>query len=197
MKSKPIIVFLLFYILLIHSGITLACQCPLTSLSRDECNKYEIIFRGRVIRNTPCSSGSGEAVFEIKELFKGQVFAEFIVLYACNTECASSFNPGEEWIIYTNYKQVDKAKMDWCSRSRKRIKNEKEDYYSVTYGNNYEDELVFLRKELGTFKVIEKKQENLQGHRNLLPNTRQLIITLFVSLAVVVLFLYLFNKYFK
>lgn len=195
MKLKHIIAFIIFFILSVQN--TYACQCPLTVLSLDECSKYEIIFRGRVIKNTTCDSKPGEAIFEIKELFKGKVFAEFSVLYDCGTECASTFNVGEEWIIYTNYKQVDKARMDWCSRSRKFFKNEKEDFYAVTYGNSYDDELVFLRKQLGIYKVMEKKTEDMQGHRNIIPSMSQLIITLIISLAVVVLFLYLFNKFFR
>lgn len=194
---KKKLISLLFFCFLFFAESLKACQCPLTSLSLDECAKYEIIFRGRVIKNTTCNSKPGESVFEIKELFKGKVHAQFTVLYDCNTECASSFNEGEEWIIYTNYKQVDNARMDWCSRSRKYFKNEKEDFYSVTYGNNYDDELLFLRKNLGTYKVMEQKTEEMPGHRNIIPSMSQLIITLFISLAVVVLFLYLFNKYFR
>lgn len=186
-----------FCLFFLQALVTKACQCPLTALSLDECNKYQIIFRGKVISNTTCNNKPGEVTFDIIELYRGKIRQQFKVVYECNEECSSTFNAGEEWIIYTNYRQIDNAKMNWCSRSRKFFKNEKEDFYTVTYGNTYEDELVFLRKNLGTYKVLENHLEADAGPRNIIPSKTQIIITLFVSLAVVVLFLQLFNKYFK
>lgn len=163
----------------------------------DEANKYEIIFRGRVKSKTDCLDKKGEALFEILELYRGRVNATFKVIYDCDVECAQTFNAGEEWIIYTKYKQADNAKMDWCSRSRRHIKNEKEDFYAVTYGNTYDEELTFLRDNLGTYKVMDNREENAAGKRNIIPSRTQLIITLFVSLAVVVLFIQLFKRFLK
>lgn len=197
MKIKSYIISLLFFLLLLNSTSAIACQCPITVLSLEECNKYDIIFRGKITSNSGCVDKKGEAVFEIIELYKGRINAAFPVIFTCEIECAQAFNVGEEWIIYTNYKQADKGVMDWCSRSRKFFKNEKEDFYSVTYGNSYDDELEFLRKNLGTYKTMKAREENQAGKRNIIPSKTQLIITLFISLAVVILFLQLFKKYFK
>lgn len=197
MKLKVLLYILFPLFGLMNTGRILACQCPLTTLSIQECDKYDVIFRGKIISNSGCVNKNGEAVFEIIELYKGRVNATFKVLFECEVECAQSFNVGEEWIIYTNYKQADNAKMDWCSRSRKYIKNEKEDFYAVTYGNDYDDELKFLRDNLGTYKVMKNREENQAGKRNIIPSKTQLIITLFISLAVVILFLQLFKKFFK
>lgn len=197
MKFKSPIFLLISCFIILNWSFALACQCPLTTLSKEECNKYDIIFRGKVKSNSTCVDKNGEAAFEILELYKGRVNVTFKVLYECEVECAQVFNAGEEWIIYTNYKQADKAKMDWCSRSRKYFKHEKEDFYTATYGNNYDDELTFLRKNLGTYKVMKEREENQAGKRNIIPSQTQLIITLFISLAVVILFLQLFKKFFK
>ena len=86
--------------------------------------------------------------------------------------------------------------MDWCSRSRKFFKNEKEDFYTVTYGNDYYDELKFLRQKLGLHR-LRKEVSNATEERNLIPTKAQTIIMLFVSLGAIFLFYWLFKKYFK
>jgi len=197
MKIRSIILFVFTCLALIKPTEIIACQCPLTTLSLDECNKYDVVYRGKIVSVNPCNNNSSEAIFEILELYKGRVNAKFKVLFDCKVECVQEFNPGEEWIIYSNYKQADNAKMDWCSRSRKLIKNEKEDFYAVTYGNSYDEELDFLRKNLGTYKTMRDREENQAGKRNIIPSRTQLIITLFISLAVVILFLQLFKRFFK
>lgn len=196
---KPILVQRFFFViafslLFIKTGN--ACQCPFTVLSLNECARYEVIFRGVVESNTDCIDKKGIAVFKILELYKGNSFEAFKVAYDCNVPCAMKFNVGEEWIIYTRYKQVDKGALDWCSRSRKYFKNEKEDFYTVTYGNTYDDELSFLRTKLG-FHALLKNNPYEKTQRNIIPSRAQLIITLLISLVSIVLFYYFFNKYFK
>ena len=173
-----------------------ACQCPLTILSLEECNKYEIIFKGKLLRVIDCDHKFGEAVFEIQELYKGNATKEFKVLFECDVECAQKFNPGDEWIIYSRYKQIDNAKIEWCSRSRKFFKIDKEDFYTVTYGNDYYDEVKFLREKLGLHRLLVEHKSQIEN-RNTRPDTKQMIIILISSLAAIVLFYYLFNKFFR
>ncbi|MCE3260527.1 MAG: hypothetical protein K0S12_2168, partial [Bacteroidetes bacterium] len=52
-------------------SICSACQCPVTSLSLAECNKYEIIFQGRIDSVRTCNRNFGEAFFTVDELYKG------------------------------------------------------------------------------------------------------------------------------
>lgn len=106
------------------------------------------------------------------------------------------FLPGEEWIIYSRYKQLGNAMMDWCSRSRKYFKNENEDFYSVTYGNDYYDEVAFLRKNLGTHRFLQTHISEDQG-RNVIPGITQTIVLVLCSLLAIVLFYWLFNRFFK
>lgn len=174
---------------------SLACTCPTTVLGMEECNKYEIIFKGRVKSSIDCDLKFGEAVFEIQELYKGNATKEFKVLFECNGECAKTFQAGEEWIIYSRYKQIDNAMMDWCSRSRKHFRNEIEDYYYVLYGNDYADEVKFLQEHLGLHRFVEKKAA--VENRNIRPSTLQSAIILIISLLAIILFYYLFNRYMK
>jgi hypothetical protein len=161
-----------------------------------ECDKYEIIFKGKITSVKTCKDKPGEAVFELEELYKGNSANKFTVLYECEVPCAMNLNVGEEWIIYGNYKQIDNARLDWCSRSRKYFKNDNEDFYTVTHGNDYYDEVEFLRNNFGSHRFTQAKTSQNQGH-NQLPTTTQTIILVICSLLVIVLFYWLFGRFFK
>lgn len=173
-----------------------ACQCPLTQLSLEECNKYEVIFKGKIVKVIECDNKFGEALFEVQELYKGNSEEKFKVLFECKVDCAQKFSVGDEWIIYSRYKQLDNALMDWCSRSRKFFKIDSEDFYTYTYGNDYEDELVFLRKNLGLHRTLVEKKSQIDG-RNIKPSINQTILVLLISVGAIVLFYYLFNKFLR
>lgn len=175
---------------------SLACQCPLTTLGIDECNKYEVIFKGKIITVKNCNQNLGEAIFEVEELYKGNLPNQFKVLFECKVECAQQFNVGEEWIVYSRYKQIDNALMNWCSRSRKYFKNPKEDFYTVTYGNDYDDEVKFLREKLGLHRLLATVKNASEG-RNIKPNANQTIVILISSIIFLFLFYWLFNKWYK
>lgn len=194
MKYKIII---LLSFLIHHSSFLIACQCPVTKLSLKECDKYEIIFRGRIIKDTLLEGKKGEATFEILELYKGVVPPQFKVLFETGTECAQVFAIGEEWIIYTIYKQATNAKMDWCSRSRKYFKNEKLDFYTVTYGNDYDDELKFLREKLGLHRTLGESDAKPNWQGNQIPTQKEFIIYLLLSIIGVVGFIFLAKKFLK
>jgi hypothetical protein len=175
---------------------SLACTCPPLKLNIQETEKYDLIFRGTVVSVKPCAGVPGEAVFEIQELYKGNTPPRFSVLFHCDEECALGFKQGEEWIIYTRYKQISNAMMDWCSRSRKFYLHDKEDFYKVNFGNDYFEELRYLRTNLGLHRLLVKK-ETEAGNRNILPNTTQLAIALLCSIAAIVVFYILFRKFFR
>lgn len=183
-------------VFLINMNAGFACQCPTTSLSTEECDKYEIIFRGKILSVKTCADKFGEAVFEIEELYKGNATKKFTVLFECTGDCAMKLLAGDEWIIYSRYKQVTNAMMDWCSRSRKLFHNANEDFYAVNYGNDYDDEVEFLRKNLGRHRFLQDAKEE-GGNRNKLPSTNETIVLFVCSLLAIVLFYWLFNKLFK
>jgi len=185
---------LLVVLLLNFSEPLSACQCPLTTLSLKESDKYELIFKGKIVSVKNCEGKFGEALFEIDELYKGNATPKFTVLFECGGECAIGFNAGEEWIIYSRYKQINNALMDWCSRSRKFFKFDKEDFYTETYGNDYEDEVKFLRDSLKLHRLLkeEKKDDN---NRNKLPGLSDTIYLLLGSIAAVVIFLILARRF--
>lgn len=191
--KKIIIIFLILFCFSIKTN---ACQCPLTQLSKAECSKYELIFRGKVISVATCKDKPGVALFEIDDLYKGNLPKQFQMLFTCDDPCSSEFKVGEEWIIYTSFKQINNGLMDWCSRSRRFIKNEKEDFYAATYGNSYNDEVKFLQDSLGLHRLMKEQPVNMQ-HRNQLPTNNQSILILISSILAIFLFYFLFNKFFK
>jgi len=190
MKTTVLIIFCFF------TSLGEACQCMLTNLSKQECSKYEIIFRGKIKEVVSCNNKPGEAIFEVLDLFKGAASKKIMVMFDCNDPCAIGFKEGEEWIIYSRYRQVNKAMMDWCSRSRKFIGNQKQDFYAVTYGNSYDEELKFLNDSLGLHRLL-KEEPLTNADRNKRPTVNQSIVMLILSLVSIVVFYYLFNKFFK
>jgi hypothetical protein len=196
MKYILHILIVFFFLGVLTSEAQTACECPVTVLTKKECSKYEIIFRGKVLSVAPCKNKPGVAVFEVQDLYKGSLTKNFKVLFSCEDPCARPFQEDEEWIIYTRYKQIDNAMIDWCSRSRKFIKLQAEDYYLVTHGISYDDEIKFLQDSLGLHRLM-KEQANASQHRNLLPTTNQSILILVVSILFILAFYYLFNKFFK
>jgi hypothetical protein len=185
---------ILIFLLLSYSSS--GCECPLSSLDLATCNNYEIIFRGKIISVKDCDNNYGEAMFAVDELYKGNATREFKVLFECGVPCAQKLLPGQEWIIYSRYKQIDNALLDWCSRSRMHFSNEKEDFYTFTYGNDYDAEVKFLQTQLGVHRVLVNHQ-NQDVQRNIIPNMKQVIITILISLIAILLFYWLFNRFFK
>lgn len=187
---------LIFCALLFASLSGWCCQCPPTTLSRAETEKYEIIFRGQVQTVKACGERPGEAVFKVEELYKGNAAETFTVQFDCEHECAVGFRTGEEWIIYSRYRQMNLALMDWCSRSRRFIQKEKEDFYTVNYGNDFMTEVNFLRSELGLHRLL-LPAEDQSGNRNRLPGTTQSVVLILVSITAMVVFYILFKRFFR
>jgi len=185
---------IIFFLLL--TSRSWACECPLSALDLSTCSKYEIIFRGKIISVKDCNDNYGEALFAVDELYKGNATKEFKVLFECGVPCAQKLLPGQEWIIYSRYKQIDNALLDWCSRSRMHFANEKEDFYTFTYGNDYDDEVKFLQTSLGLHRVLVNHQ-NQDVQRNVIPDMKQVIVTILISLIAIVLFYWLFNRFFR
>lgn len=186
---------LVILLLMLAWNFVFACQCPLTKLDKNEIAKYEIVFKGS-IKSIKLNKAKSEAIFSISELYKGIIAQEFKILFNDEDQCKLDLRVGEQWIIYTNYYQVDNAKLDFCSRSRKYIKNVKEDFYAETTGITFDDELRYLQTNLGLHKVL-KNDLNKVENRNVLPNTNQLIIYLVLSIIGVVFFYYILNQLFK
>jgi len=190
MKGLSAILLFLFL-----SKFSIACQCPVTALNEAELAKYDIIFKGK-IKELKLDKARSEAVFMVNELYKGMVSGEFKLLFDNEDQCKLELRNGDEWIIYANYHQIDNAKLDFCSRSRKYIKNIKEDFFEATSGVSYDEEIAFLQTKLGLHKPL-KKNPNAVENRNIIPTSNQMIIGFICSLLGLFLFYWIFNRLFK
>lgn len=188
--------YYIIFVFLWSSKVTSACQCPLTGLNETETNKYSIIFRGKISSFILKEDTYSEAVFEVKELYKGNSKQTFKILINNSDPCKLDLRIGEEWIIYANYKQIDNAVLDFCSRSRKFFSNSKEDFFYTTTGVTYDEELRYLQSHLGLHKLL-KEDTNKVENRNQLPNKNQFIIILIASLLGVIAFYWFIKKLLK
>lgn len=186
----------IIFLFIISCKISFACQCPVTALNEAEINKYDLIFRGKITAINLKENANSEAVFELSELYKGNSRKQFKVLFNNEDPCKLDLRIGEEWIIYTNYKQIDNAQLDFCSRSRKFFKNLKEDFFYVTTGVTYDEELRYLQLKLGLHKLL-KEDINKVENRNQLPSKNQFILILVSSLFGIIVFYWLIKKILK
>jgi len=185
--------FILFLSLV--SKLSFGCQCPLSALDTKELSKYEIVFKGK-IKSIKLDKERSEAIFVISELYKGMMRDEFKILFNDADPCKLELRVGDEWIIYTNYFQIDNAKLDFCSRSRKYIKNIKEDYFAETTGITFDEEQRYLQENLGLHKLM-KNNPNIVENRNIIPDQTQFVVMLICSMLGLVIFYWLFGKFFK
>ena len=190
MKHIIIIFFFIF-----TTKASLACQCPITQLNEKELSKYEIIFKG-FIKSIKLNKNKSEAIFSVSELYKGMIAQNFKIFFNDEDPCKLQLRVGEEWIIYTNYYQVDNAKLDYCSRSRYYIKNINEDFFAEITGMSYDEELRYLQTNLGLHKLLNETSNKIEN-RNIIPNANQLIITLLFSITGLLGFYMIVNKLFK
>lgn len=186
---------IIIILLILSCKLSHACQCPITSLTDKEINKYDIIFKGK-IKSVKLNKENSEAVFTIDELYRGLLAQDFKIIFNDEDVCKIELRAGDEWIIYTNYNQIDNAKLNFCSRSRKFFKNNKEDFFAETTGISYEEELRYLQTNLGLHKLM-KENPNKVENRNILPTGNQSIIILICSILGLVFFYVLINKLFK
>lgn len=185
----------LFIYIVFLTQIGFACQCPTTILNTDELNKYDIIFRGKV-NYVKIDGANSEAIFSVNELYKGMLAQNFKVLFNNDDDCKLEIRKGDEWIIYSNYHQIDNAKLDFCSRSRAYIKNIKEDFFTVNTGVSYDEEIKYLQLNLGLHKLM-KNNPNKVENRNIIPNKKQFAIILIFSLIGLLLFYWIVGKLLK
>lgn len=189
--------FLLIIICLVFTTQGTACQCPVSSLNAVELAKYDIICKGK-ISHIQLKQDKSDFIFEVQELYKGSITEKFRLLFNDLDPCKLNLREGDEWIIYTRYKQINNSQLDVCSRSRMFFKNAKEDYFAINSGISYDDELVYLRKQLGLHRCLKNDydQEDV-SKRNIIPSSTQFVVILLVSIAGLVFFYWLVQKFLK
>ena len=196
--KKIILLFFLFI-----TGRMLACDCPpLEPISEALCKKYDLIFDAKIDSVAPCGTdGDGIAYFTIISLYKGSAEQHIAVSYDCRSACMMSFAAGEEWIIYAIYSRFNKAQVDLCSHSRKRITGGTADYYEAASQRSFGQENDWLKSSLGIQPYAQHNalndQEKSMAPHNDQPSAMGKIWLLLVSLAAMLIVYVVSKKYFK
>ena len=175
----------------------LACQCPVSILNEAELAKYDIICKGK-ISHIELKKDKSSFSFDVQELYKGTITEKFTMLFNDLDPCKLNLREGDEWVIYTRFKQINNAELDMCSRSRMFFKNAKEDYFAINNGTSYDDEVIYLRKYLGLHRCLKNNydQEDV-SKRNIIPSSTQFVVVLLFSIAGLVFFYWLVQKFLK
>lgn len=183
-------------LIITHTSFLRPCQCPIIEWSKELASQNEVIFRG-IIKNIFLHQNQYTvAELEVKNLFKGNPYPFYKVLFPENDECAVPLHIGEEWIIYGKQKQFNSCEVKWCGWSRKKFQNDNEDFFITTHIITYDEEFLLLQKSFPEI-AINSTLNNYAFHKNKLPDKLELYIYLALSFIGFLIILYLSKKYIK
>ncbi|MGQ0829074.1 MAG: hypothetical protein ACT4ON_11855 [Bacteroidota bacterium] len=200
MKIIKISVTIIFSAFFFSFKYSLACQCPtLFLISKDLCEKYEVIFYGKVDSVSPCgTNGISTAHFTIKELYKGIVEQHVQIDFDCSSSCMMSFSKGDEWIIYSIFQRFDLLTVNICGHSRKFFPGAAQDVYQIASDRSFEQEKQYLTKILGIQSFIKKnelnEQQNDLAHQNKQPSGIHKLLLLLASVLAMGIVYYVTRK---
>lgn len=194
---KTTINCILFLLVLSFSKPVFSCDCPnLPKLTSEYTNKYNLIFRGTVQKVSNCNE-INHATFQIQELYKGESKKEIEIYFDCSSDCKINFNVGETWIIYANYIQLNKPKVELCSRSRKLVDNEiKVATNFIASDLGFNEECDWLKQNLGIKTInLEDNIKTVDTHRNQLPEKEFSLVLIIISLFFFLALIFFLKKY--
>ena len=194
--------FSIFAFLILNSAFLIsqsACNCDESKIafSQNYIASHQLIFRGKTI-SLEKGQDYAMAHFSVTQIFKGSCPKEITVYYDNKNECSLKIGAGEDWLIYANFKQLQKPFVELCSRSRKNVVN-----------TNKNVERQYIKSDLSIDAECEKLQEQLglhnfsgqladdNRHRNVIPDFTQRIILILLSVAGFVIIYLVLNKFFK
>lgn len=181
-------------------GIVLACDCASFPPLKKElftANPKQLVFRGKVMQVLDCND-IGTCIFEVNEIFSGKSKRHLTAVYDCSSEaCQMNFTPGEEWLVYGEYMQVEKIKIEFCSRSRKISATPNDESEKIAFGYTVAEELDWLRSSLGNSEIQPDDENRILAHRNEKPAPTEKIILLVISMAAVIGIILLTKKFLR
>jgi hypothetical protein len=189
----------LFFIFFLCFLKIFSCDCPkLQKLNMEYCSHYSLIFKGTVRKVSTCNE-INHALINIQELFKGEATKNIELYFDCSSDCKMNLMVGETWIIYANFIQLNKPKVEFCSRSRKLIDNEiKVASNFIASDLGFNEEVDWLKENLGIKKIItEDRIKTFDTHRNQLPEKKTSLLLILFSLLFFLILIFIIKKYFK
>ena len=199
---NTICLFIFLQFLILNSAFLIAqtaCNCDESKIAFSESyiNSHQLVFRGKTVS---LENGEDYAIahFSVSQLFKGSCPKEITIYYDKKNECNLKIGAGEDWLIYANFKQLQKPFVEYCSRSRKNVIN-----------TNKNVERQYIKSDLSVDAECQKLQEQLglhnfsaqmpddNRHRNVIPTFWQRIILILLSIAGFIVIYFLLNKFLK
>lgn len=201
-ETKQVLKFLIFTVALLisFSSFSQSCNCDENKLafSQQYLAAHKLIFRGKTL-STAIGEDFNKVTFVITQLYKGNCPKEIDVYFDKKAACQLKFNTGEDWLIYANFKQMEKPFVEYCSRSRKNVinTNKNVEIQYIKSDLTVDAECESLREQLGlqNFSSQQKEENNL--HSNIIPGFWQRIVLILCSVAGFILIYIGTNKLLK
>lgn len=195
MRSR---IFLLLLLLISVPKNSFTCDCLTAKpLEKEYISKtFPVVFFGKVTGFT-MHEGVKFIKFEVDEPYIGKL-QQSIELRDDQSDCAPSFDIGQEWLVYAFYFEYGKAETDICTPSRRKFTNEKDDYNKVTRNSSFDQDKEFMRKNFGVqpFLIKNPDEEALKNRELEKPGGYGMVWMILIGTFVLALFYYLFNKLF-
>lgn len=202
-KKNSAAYFVLFFFCILNSTFLIsqtACTCDEKKLAFSQAYtaSHGLIFRGKTVSIAEGVDFS-KVTFSITQLFKGTCPKEVDLYFDKKAACRLKFNTGEDWLIYADFKQIEKPYVEYCSRSRKNviITNKNVEIQYIKNDLTVDAECETLREQFGlrNFSSMAKEENNL--HNNIIPSFWQRIVLILCSIAGFLMIYFGANKLLK
>jgi len=197
-QSLFVFLFCILHSTFIISQNSCGCDEKKLAFSQSYAASHKLVFRGKTL-TISIGEDFSKVTFIVAQLFIGNCAKEVDIYFDKKDACQLKFNTGEDWLIYANYKQLEKPFVEYCSRSRKNVintnKNVELQYIKSDLTVDAECEKLGEQFGLQNFSV-QAKEENLL-HNNIIPSFWQRIILLLCSIAGFLLIYFGVNKLLK
>jgi hypothetical protein len=192
--------YILFFLFLFQFALPQEnCNCNEKEIvfSEGYVNSNQLIFRGKTI-STSKGTDYDKVTFLVAKLFKGTAAQQTDVYFDAKNLCTLKFNPGEDWLIYANYKS-GKPLLVYCSRSRKNVINTNKniDLMYIKSDITIDDETDKLTELCGLKTFTEPIANADSAHDNIIPTSLQRILLIICSVIGFTLIYFVLNKVMK
>lgn len=138
------------------------------------------------------------AHFTVTQLFKGSCPKDVTVYFDQKSGCSLKVAGGEDWLVYANFKQVQKPFVEYCTRSRKNVVNTNKNV-EVQYIKSdltIDQECDRLQQQLGTHQFAAQSEKD-NRHANVIPDFWQRVMLILASIAGFIVIYLLVNRFLR
>ena len=147
---KRIQLFSFLVLFFASEQMSLACACKgLAPLTIVECRKFDVILKCKIDSVAACSGEKSIGYAHVLEIYKGDVALQIIFSFDCASSCMMSLIKNETWLLYGNWNKLKQLELNLCDRNRKYFSIASEDYYLTNTGLSFENEIKYLKKNIG------------------------------------------------